>query len=373
MLAALSCREPGHVPLSFLGVAPLEIGLKDEFDRVERWLSYGFDPRVGLPGPVEVNPDVTIREWKEHPRDERYPILIKEYETSKGILRTEMRQTADWETGDSISLFSDQNVSRARKFLIEGPEDLDKLEALLCLPQDVDLAKMAEEAAALRNFAKGKQLLLQGWGGNGGDVMTWLSGVERVAIAVMEEPEFIRRYLEIVQRWDMAWAEVILGWGAELLYRRGWYEPPPIYSPKHFRQFIAPMLKAQADLAHQAGAKIVHLASSGSDEVAEIFVDIGVDALFGVDPVQAGSDLPWLKQNFGGKICFWGGVNAPVTVEMGTPQEVRAATEFAIKTLAPRGGFILSAVDSVRNPNCRDNVEAMIGAWRKLASYPIAL
>lgn len=374
MLAALSCQEPDHIPLSFRGIAPLTVDVKNDRDWVERWLSFGLDPRIGLPMPVDVKPDVVVREWKEHPAEERYPILCKEYVTSKGTLRTEVRQTGDWTEGDSISLYeaaADLNVPRARKFLVEGPEDLDKLEALLCLPQDVDLTQMAEEATATRALAKEKEVILQGWGGAGGDMLTWLSGMERVALAVLDEPEFIHRYLEIIQRWDSAWAQVMLDWGADLLYRRGWYETPPAYSPRQFRAFIAPHLKQLADLAHQADAKIVHCSSMEPAPLAEIFVEIGVDAMYGVDSLQAKSDFTWLKENFGGKLCLWGGVSSPLTIERGTPDEVRAATANAIRILGPGGGFILSAVDSVRDPNCRENVDAMLETWRELGSYPI--
>jgi len=365
MLAAIARQQPDHVPLCFLRCQPLE-GAYDRLGAVERLLELGLDARIKLPWPVEVKPSVEIREWKDTTSHPRYPLLHKEYHTAAGVLRTVVRQTADWETGDSVPLLSDLNVSRAVEHLVKGPQDLDKLRALLCYPGDLDLTPLHDEAAQVRSFAQQRQVLVEGWGGNGADMLAWLSGIEPIALAVMDEPDFVREYVDLIRQWDLAWIEVTLDWGADLLARRGWYETPPLWSPAQFQEFIAPMLKEEIDLAHQGGASICHLTSVGLDPVAPIMADLGLDVMFGVEPTQAKSDLRWLKQQVGHRLCFWGGVNAPVVIEKGTPQQVRAATRHALESLGP-DGFILSSVDSVRDPGVHENVQAMIEEWRALA------
>lgn len=80
-----------------------------------------------------------------------------------------------------------------------------------------------------------------------------------------------------------------------------------------------------------------------------------------------------MKQKLGGSICLWGGVNGFVTMETGTPTQVKEELRNALGTLAPGVGFMLSLVDNVtenRNRAWR-NIRALIGEWRKGRGYPM--
>ena len=70
-------------------------------------------------------------------------------------------------------------------------------------------------------------------------------------------------------------------------------------------------------------------------------------------------------------MCLWGGVNGALTLGQGTPEEVSQATEDAIRTLGPGGGFVLYPVDQMVKETPWSNVEALIERWRKVGSYPI--
>jgi hypothetical protein len=53
----------------------------------------------------------------------------------------------------------------------------------------------------------------------------------------------------------------------------------------------------------------------------EDFLELGIDVIIGIDPVEGkGTDLRLLQETVDGKICLWGGVNGFLTVERGTPQ-----------------------------------------------------
>jgi len=111
----------------------------------------------------------------------------------------------------------------------------------------------------------------------------------------------------------------------------------------------------------------------------EIFRDIGVDILYGPEPVEGNVDLQETKDRVGEEICLWGGMNAPVTLGIGTPEEIEKGVREAVQALAPGGGFILSAMESIilgHDPKiCGlipwESVECMIEAWRKVCDYPV--
>ena len=64
-------------------------------------------------------------------------------------------------------------------------------------------------------------------------------------------------------------------------------------------------------------------------------------------------------------------MNGNLTMTEGSPKEIRKAVEEAIEALAPGGGFILSPIDKIEAWTPWENVEAMLGRWRELASYPV--
>jgi uroporphyrinogen decarboxylase len=104
----------------------------------------------------------------------------------------------------------------------------------------------------------------------------------------------------------------------------------------------------------------------------EMIIDAGVDVLMGIDPAQDRTmDMPLLKQKASGKMCLWGGVCGYLTIECGTPAQIREQVRQAISILSPGGGFILAPVTNVRadTEKAWENVRTMIEAWRSMRTY----
>jgi uroporphyrinogen decarboxylase len=107
--------------------------------------------------------------------------------------------------------------------------------------------------------------------------------------------------------------------------------------------------------------------TSGVMPLLDMLLEAGVDVLIGVDPLMGGADLRLMRQKVNGRMCLWGGVNAALTVEKGSPEEVREAVKEALDILAPGHGFILSPVDEVDDPSEHtwNNVQVFIEAWKE--------
>ena len=131
----------------------------------------------------------------------------------------------------------------------------------------------------------------------------------------------------------------------------------------------APRIKKEVDLTHRAGAKFCYVMTSGIMPFLGFFKEMGVDILYGVDPVQGNADLQKVKETLRGQVCIWGGVNSVVTLT-GSKQGVVKAVEEAIRILEPDGGFILGAIDQLFEDTIWDNFMTMIHTWRKLTGAP---
>lgn len=381
MLAALNCREPDRPPCSFMLFNGLKSVCDNYLDFIERQIEMGLDAYVELPPrppivandhynlhglPVSYDPRVEIEEWIERPEGENHPVIIKEYHTPEGTLRAEVRQTDDWRWGDHVPFLDDYIIPRSRKFLVEKKEDLASLRYLLVPPKKREVVEFQKETEHVREFAQAHDLLITGGWGVGADLIGWVYGLEKMVFATYDQPQFLGELLEIIAEWNHSRMKVVLDAGVDLYIKRAWYENCDFWTPAAYREFLYPILRNDVELAHEKGAAFGCIITSNCMPLLDMFAEIGIDVIIGVDPAQW--DLPETKEKLGGKVALWGGVNGHLTVEQGSSGDVRKAVRHAMETLAPEGGFILSPVDNIRENTLKalENSQVLINEWRQI-------
>jgi len=386
MLAAINCQEPDRTPCSFMLYNALKSTCRDYTEFIERQIAMELDAFVELPPrppvvrndhynlhglPVSYDPRVTIREWKEHIAGEEWPVLIKEYHTPAGTLRAEVRQTPDWRWGDHVPFLDDYIIPRSRKFSITQPEDLKALRYLLVPLTPEEIIAFKAESEPVLSLAHRHDLLVAGGWGVGADLVGWIYGLEQMLYAVYDRPELLGEMLEIIASWNLQRMKVLLEAGIDLYIKRAWYENLDFWTPASWRKFLYPIVKAEADLAHEREVRLGYIITSNCMSLLPLFAGAGIDVLIGVDPDQW--DMAAAKERLQGRVALWGGVSGHLTVERGSREDVRRAVREAMKVLSTGGGFILSPVDNVREdtPASRENVAALIDEWRQITPPPL--
>jgi len=376
LLCALNLQEVDPVPCCFMSFSALRKRHNhDRYAVVQAQRAMGLDAMLFVPTaprptrpehpdlrglPVRLPADVETRERREG------DTLHKTYVTPHGNLTTAVRLSEDWPHGEHIPFVDDYQVPRCIRPLVKGPEDLDALRHMLLPPNDEDIAQFQREAEYARAFAQEQGVLLVGGWGVGLDMAFWLCGMQDLMVSMMEQPGFVRELMDLIHAWNVQRMKVVLSAPVDLYIRRAWYEGCDFVTPHLYRELLLPQLKAEAELAHQNGAKFGYICSSGTKPLLDDYLCAGIDALIGIDPIQGTyTDMPLMREKLGGKICLWGGVSGAVTVEMGSEQEVRAAVRHAIRTLGP-DGFVLSPVDNITvdAPQTWQNIDLLIDEWR---------
>jgi uroporphyrinogen-III decarboxylase len=159
--------------------------------------------------------------------------------------------------------------------------------------------------------------------------------------------------------------QVVLDAGIDCYIKRAWYENTDFFTPGVWQDLIQPVLREDARLAHQAGAKFGYIITDRAMPLLDLIAESGVDVIIGVDPEAY--ELDETKAKLGGRVCLWGGVNGHLTIEQGSPEAVRGEVSAALQSLGP-DGFILSPVDNVRQDTelSMSNVATMIKTWQKV-------
>lgn len=373
ILATIAGEPTDHAPLGFLLFSELQGRSAGERDFIRRQVDLGIDAVAALPDPAwGFHPDVTS-EVTRLP-GEVHPLLRKVYHTPAGDLETVVEVSDDWPHGDDIPLMSDYVIPRAKKFLVTSADDLAPLGYLLQGPTDEAIAQWREKVRATQQLADEFHLATRGAFNRLSDMICWLCGCEQFAVLGRTDPELFRRLISLIAAWQERFIEIFLEARPDLLVDAQWYATT-FLSPRFYDEFLGAALKRRVDMAHAAGSAFCVVATTSVMPFFGNLKRLGIDALFGVDPVQGGWDLSRTKAELGDEVTLWGGINGYLHIVDGTPEQVRAATETAMRLLAPGGRFILAPVDNVRIDGPRTpeawrrawaNVQAMVEAWKRL-------
>jgi Uroporphyrinogen decarboxylase (URO-D) len=360
-------NEGDHIPFNWC----------DEFERVEHTLALGLDDTLTLQPPlgyvedycVEAVPGVISQvEWLPTDLSDGYPLLKKTYSTPAGPLQTIIKVTDDWPRGKDIHLFDDYNLSRLKEPLIKDCADLPRLKFLLADPDPHQVSSFRQQAAAYRAAASRLGVLLEGGWTALGDALMWLLGIEPVLYLQMDNPGLLEDLLDILLEWELKRVDYLLAEGIEVLVHMAWYESTDFWTPKNWRRMLKPRLIQLIQKAHQCGIKFRYIITKSWKPLRQDLVELSIDCLTGVDPVQDQLDLCEVKQQIGDQVCLMGGLNSAVMLSQWNQDQIRWAIDQALQILAPGGGFILYPVDAIFSNQSWEKVTYLIKYWKETQS-----
>ena len=134
------------------------------------------------------------------------------------------------------------------------------------------------------------------------------------------------------------------------------FDPDTIYKnylkPRH-RRMIETVKGMNSDI------KICYHCCGSAYHFIPHLLDIGIDALNPVQVTAKNMEPELLKETFGDRLTFWGGINTQETLPFGTPEEVVAETKRIISILGKGGGYILNSVHNIQAEVPPENIVAM--------------
>jgi len=148
-----------------------------------------------------------------------------------------------------------------------------------------------------------------------------------------------------------------------------------LMNPSLYRKLIKPRHKELYRFIKQrTKAKLLHHSCGAIYPLIGDLIEIGLDILNPMQPKALNMDNPEkLKEKFGEKICFHGGIDIQEILPYGTPKQVREEVKKRIRGFAPGGGYILATAHNIQADVPPENVVAMFEAARKYGEYPLRI
>lgn len=137
----------------------------------------------------------------------------------------------------------------------------------------------------------------------------------------------------------------------------------PLISPDMFRELCMPYLKQRVENVKKYLPQVVMHNCGNTIPLMDMLIECGINCYQSLQE-SSGMELTLLKEKFGGRLCFWGGVQLEVILT-GTPDDVRKEVRRAMERGDSRG-FILGPSHSIAMGTPYDNFMAFLDEFVKL-------
>jgi len=190
-------------------------------------------------------------------------------------------------------------------------------------------------------------------------------GIENFLSDMAGEPDRAQALLDMIIRKNLVMLENVLSAGDfdGVLLGSDWgTQRSLIMSPKMWRQMIRPGEEQEYELLRRYHKDVwIHSCGQILDVMPDL-CEMGVDVLNPVQPECM--DLKFLKERYGNRICYYGGISTQRTLPNGTVQDVIRETEETIALMSQCGGYITAPSQEIQTDVPYENLRALIDTAR---------
>ena len=129
-------------------------------------------------------------------------------------------------------------------------------------------------------------------------------------------------------------------------------------SPELVRTFILPGAKKLVAQAHEYGVKVIYHSCGAIADIIPDLIEIGVDAVHPIQALAAGMGAAELKERFGGRISFCGGVDTQDLLVHASPDAV-AEEARRLRELFPTGLILSPSHEAILPDVPPENIKAL--------------
>ncbi len=173
-----------------------------------------------------------------------------------------------------------------------------------------------------------------------------LIGIDEFSFLEIDEPQLVRRWMDAHHQRTMRKLQAEsdcgsispIGWVfADCAFKNHLMFSKTFLTSHGFFDRLAEIMGAM----HAFGLKVIFHSDGDITPIVPNLIAAGADALAPID-TAAGMDLAKLKEHYGDRVSFCGGIDIGL-INSATPDEVRQATLQAIQTAGRGGGYILGS------------------------------
>jgi len=252
---------------------------------------------------------------------------------------------------------ADKDIGNIEGYLIDDPENCN-----YTFPK-VDITRFRNQLEKNVNNKKDR-FLIASFGFSMFERAWTLMGMENCLVFMIEYPEFMETFFDRICDFFLELVDIALEYDIDgVLFGDDWGQQKGlIMGPVHWKQFIKPRM---ARLYQRVKAKGKYVFQHSCGDCREIFpdlIEIGLNCYQTFQPEIY--SIQEMKDLYGDKITFWGGVSTQKCLPYKNPIEVQEEIIRLIKILGKNGGLIIAPTHSVPQDVPAENILAMAEVFR---------
>lgn len=216
----------------------------------------------------------------------------------------------------------------------------------------------------LTKFNPKDYYMIQSGCGNILETATWMMGMEKIMIELIENPELVMKVFEHITDFFVDFHQRLLNAGRgkvdiiitadDIGSQRGL-----LISKEMFSKYIKPFHTKLNKTIKEFGAKVMFHSDGGIMEIIPELIDMGIDILEALQFDADGMDPELMKERYGDVLCFHGGVSVQKVLPFGNERDVEEHVKYLIDSLYKNGGYILAPCHSIQVGTPPENVMRM--------------
>ena len=203
-----------------------------------------------------------------------------------------------------------------------------------------------------------------------------LRGYDQFMLDFAINPDFIKAFFDQQLVLMQGFVDVYVGeigeyidiiWlGDDACTQRG-----PYIRPKMYQELVKPYFAEYIrHIQKYTQARIMHHCCGACSVLIPDYLDIGIQVMTPTQPEADGMRPERLKELFGERMTFHGGIGLQYVLPHGTPAEVKANVRQTARALGKGGGYILAAAHTPPDDVPAENIIAMLETAQEL-TYPL--
>ncbi|MFP4426308.1 MAG: uroporphyrinogen decarboxylase family protein [Spirochaetaceae bacterium] len=244
---------------------------------------------------------------------------------------------------------------------LEGVESVEEVEAYK-MPDPYAPGRFEMAKKDIERFGKDKFLI--------GDVeitifeFAWhLTGMEEYLVGLMTEEEWVERLNDKVEAWSMGLAEQLVDLGVDAI----WFgedlgtQTSMLMSPEMWRERFRPRYERMIGALKRRNPELILIMHSDGAvaPMVDDWIEMGIDVYNPVQPNVPGSDPKELKEKYGDRISFFGGIDQQQLLPSGDEAAIRDEMKRRAEILGEGGGYLMAPAHIIQADVAPKTVEIM--------------
>ncbi len=239
-----------------------------------------------------------------------------------------------------------------------NPEDVDKFP----WPDPKKYIDPAECLKSVNEVPEGYAVLGVIWSAHFQDACSAF-GMEEALMRMMTEPEMFKAVIDRICDFYLEANEIFYEatkgkLHAVLIGNDLGSQCGLMVDPDSIRQFVLPGTKKLVDQAKKYGLKVIHHSCGSIFDIIPDLIDSGVDVIHPIQALASKMEPQGLKDSFGDKVSFCGGVDAQYLLVNGTPSDIQQKVK-ELKNIFPTGLIISPSHEAILQDIPPVNIRAL--------------